>query len=564
MTKAQRYELLYVKFLWVFLIFGLCYNFLFNNMEMAVHGNYTGIFYDIIYSAAMSIWILAKYWLVKKGFLERNNLYLINRALGLFLMSLTIIYFNVGQWAYIITVFSILITSLTKGSKLGLWFTLYSFCVQALIMLIKVQYDSGAFIATNTNYAAQHYVILIIFYSIVAMFSVLCGKIYNENMNNEKENKRLLEELEEKYDQIAVAQDEIQFHYEKLKTTNKKLEETNEKLTANIAEFYTLQQITQAIGSILDISELLKYVNDIILGVMGVNNSSIILMDEKEKVLKVERTNIKSEEELLILRENIDCNILLSVLNNGKPIVENFVDPDVYVFTKGRDVNSLICVPLSSKTKKYGLVLVEHKYFNAFDEDNMRFLDIIGQQVGIAMENAELYQKMHEMATIDGLTGVYNRLYFQQRLQNEFDSAKEGGYELSLAIFDVDFFKAFNDTYGHLFGDKVIRSIAELAKGSLRPDDVIARFGGEEFVILYPRTDIKEAAERIEALRSKIASAQVKDNLVSTSITASFGVSSYPEFALTESELLRSADNALYIAKSSGRNCVRLAKDNHI
>jgi len=125
---------------------------------------------------------------------------------------------------------------------------------------------------------------------------------------------------------------------------------------------------------------------------------------------------------------------------------------------------------------------------------------------------------------------------------------------------DIDHFKRFNDTFGHLFGDKVLKHIAHLMKKSLRSGDIIARYGGEEFVILLPRTSVKEAYDKVERLRNIVAKTTIKDELVEASVTVSFGVSSYPEFANTESELLKTADNALYDAKESGRNCVRIPR----
>ncbi|MCX7843019.1 MAG: sensor domain-containing diguanylate cyclase [Clostridia bacterium] len=378
-------------------------------------------------------------------------------------------------------------------------------------------------------------------------------------MKSEEENQKLVKELSEKYDLLAVAQEESKYQYEKLKETNIKLEETNNKLTASIAEFYTLQQISQAISSILDVKELLRFINDVILGVLGVNNTTIVLYDEKRNRLKVHTTNIKDQAELIILKDNINCEILLNALCNSKPILDNFVDPDDYPFVAGREVNSLICVPLTTKTRRFGLVIVEHKYNNAFDDNNVRLLDIIGQQVGIAMENAELYQKMQEMATIDGLTGVYNRLYFTERLKTELENAKKGEYQLSLAIFDIDHFKRFNDTFGHLFGDKVLQSISNTVKASLRSTDILARFGGEEFIILFPYTNLEEAYEKVEILRKKIANTQVKDEYITASVTVSFGISSFPVCAFTEADLISSADDALYQAKAAGRNCAKVA-----
>ena len=337
------------------------------------------------------------------------------------------------------------------------------------------------------------------------------------------------------------------------------MEESNKRLTASIAEFYTLQEIGRVIGSIFDIQELLGHVNDIIIGVMGVNNSIVLTYNEDKEKFKVNTTNIKEHSDLIIINDNINCEVLFDCLKEKKPIMENFADSDTYPFIKNREVKSLICVPLSTKSRKFGMVIVEHKYFNAFDENNLRLLTVIGQQVGIGMENASLYQQMHEMATIDGLTQVYNRLYFQERLLKEFSDARENNYKLSLAIFDIDHFKKFNDTYGHMFGDKVLKNIAQLVKKSIRSRDIIARFGGEEFVLLFPRTSLEEAFEKVERLRKKIAGITIKDDVVAASVTVSFGVSCYPESSLTENELISRADDALYDAKSAGRNCAKVA-----
>ena len=171
-----------------------------------------------------------------------------------------------------------------------------------------------------------------------------------------------------------------------------------------------------------------------------------------------------------------------------------------------------MCIPLITRPKKFektqqiteaekiGLVLIEHKLANAFDNNNLRLMNVIGRQVGIAMENAALYERMNEIATFDNLTKIYNRLSFQEKLEEEFESAKRNNYPLSLAIFDIDHFKKFNDTYGHLFGDKVLKHIAAVIKNSLRSGDIFARFGGEEFIILFPKTDIERAAEKLKVL----------------------------------------------------------------
>ncbi len=400
---------------------------------------------------------------------------------------------------------------------------------------------------------------VICLYFVLAAMIKISSAVYNSSIRNEMENARLVIELGEKYEQLEVAQDEIKNQYDKLMETNRKLEDTNRRLTSSIAEFYTLQQISEAIGSILDINDLLNFVNDVIIGVMGVNYSTIVLLDHKKNRLKVQFTNIRNKEDLAVLNDNINCKLLLDILENGKPVMENSVIPENFDFIRTRKIGSFICLPLSSKSRKFGLTLIEHKNINTFDEDNLRLLTTIGKQVSMAIENAELYANLQEMATIDGLTGVYNRVYFHQKFEEEFNAAKTLGYDLTLVILDIDKFKKFNDTYGHLFGDVVLKSVAQTVRNNLRSTDTIARFGGEEFVILLPRTSIEEGIEKVEDLRLKIENNIIKDNLISVSVTASFGVSCFPYISVNQMELIRDADNALYKAKECGRNCFKIA-----
>lgn len=343
-----------------------------------------------------------------------------------------------------------------------------------------------------------------------------------------------------------------------------KLKEENARLNSSLGEFYTLQEISRAITSILDINILLKYVNDIIIGVLGVTYSTIAIYDNEKQKIKIHTTNIIDKYEKVILNDNINCTALLEVLKSGKPLIENNVNDEKYIFTENRDIKALICVPLTTAAQKYGIILAEHKaskfYSNEFSESNLKYLDIIGQQVSKSVENARLYEQVQEASKRDGLTGLYNRTFFNQKLEEEFNLAKKSNNLLSLAIFDIDFFKKINDTYGHLFGDKVLKSISKVVASSIRKTDTVARFGGEEFVVLMPGLDIKETYEKMEILRKEIETIKVSYDNKIVSITVSIGVCCYNKNIENERMLLQLADNALYKAKSAGRNCVKMAE----
>ncbi|MCX7710667.1 MAG: sensor domain-containing diguanylate cyclase [Clostridia bacterium] len=558
--RADKYESLYIWSTWLFIVLGLVYTVFMDFLNERLYTKTSIIIMHFCYFLSIIILNYLKKIILKREMLQKYNTYMGVRMLELLLLMFGIVFVGLGDFGFLFFTVMLIVTSLSRGTKTGMILLAAMFALNPIFYsLDRYVFELGTYNRFHRGETAEEIIIVISYFVIYILLAGICGKIHYENLDAERQNQNLVKELGEKYDLLAIAQEEAKVQYERLKDTNSRLEETNTRLTSSIAEFYTLQQISSAISSIFDVKELLRYVNDIILGVMGVNYSTIVLYDEKRKKLKVHTTNIKDQDEIIALTDNINCNILIDTLNNAKPILENFVDCEEYTFTKGREVKSLICIPLNTKTRSFGLVLVEHKYHNAFDDNNLRLLDIIGQQVGIAMENAELYQKMQEMATIDGLTGVYNRLYFQERLKSELANAISGEYHLSLAIFDIDHFKRFNDTFGHLFGDKVLKKISEIVKGDLRNTDVLARFGGEEFIILFPHTALEEAYEKVEALRLKISKTFVKDELVTASVTVSFGISSYPSCAVSEAELLRVADDALYKAKESGRNCVKLA-----
>lgn len=432
-----------------------------------------------------------------------------------------------------------------------------------LLQLISCYYEASLFVGIDNEYFSGNplaaLMTISLQYLLFTLFAYVWGVIHNEYATGEEENNMLIERLGDKYIQLEQTKRDMQSHYEKAKQSNQQLEDANRKLTASLAEFYTLQQISQAISSIFDMNELLKFVNDVIIGVMGVYHSTVALCHGPQNKLKVQVSSIFDKKELAIVTDYINSDVLKPSIEEGHSMIDNYVNAEDYPFTQGRKIQSLICVPLLAKGKTLGVVLIEHNIQDAFDTDNVRLLEIIAQQVSIAIENARLYQQMHDLATLDGLTGVYNRLYFQDKFQEEFKKAQENGYDLSLIMFDIDYFKKFNDTYGHMFGDLVLKTISAFIQKKLRKDDIFARYGGEEFVIVLPHTSLTQVAEKAEDFREGIAELTISDRVISASVTISIGVSSFPETAGRPSELIKTADDALYEAKHAGRNCVRMA-----
>jgi len=556
-----RYEKVIANFLGVIIPLLILSDAYTGYIEKPTTVNYGKTVLQVILYIALMASSLIKLFQIKENNLASGSLFTVLKYTDILLITLLISTFRHGLMYCFVAFAPVVSICIAKGFWGSIRNVLFIFIAQLSSFLLADRINLNE-IQWSEHFGFQHITLLVVHIIIfIALFRI--SGIRNEQYRiRDLDNQKLVSELKRKYEQLEQARVERQEQFEKLKEVNSQLEAMNKKLNSSLAEFFTLQQISQAIGSIIEMNELLKFVNDIIIGVMGAATSNIALYSKEGNRLKVQVTNITNARERAIVTDNINSPVLRECLEDGRPIIDNDVDSDKYPFTRGRNVKSLMCVPLQVKGTGYGLILIEHNIPNAFSEDNVRLLEVITRHVSIAIENARLYEQLQEYANTDSLTQVYNRLYFQNRLVEELNRAKQQGYEVSIIFFDVDDFKIYNDTYGHLFGDMILRAIALTVKESVRKDDVVARFGGEEFVILLPYTGKEMAYEKAEELRKKIAELVVCDNSnnISISVSVSMGVSTFPTLAGNELELLNSADEALYMAKKKGKNCVAVAQ----
>jgi diguanylate cyclase (GGDEF)-like protein len=166
--------------------------------------------------------------------------------------------------------------------------------------------------------------------------------------------------------------------------------------------------------------------------------------------------------------------------------------------------------------------------------------------------------QLRRLSAIDRLTGLFNRGYFDERVEAELSRARRGQQPLSLVMLDIDHFKRFNDRFGHAAGDTALRTVASLVRNMVRRHDIVARYGGEEFVVVLPETGAEAAAEKLEAIRAAVAVAAIRlpREHGSGSLTISAGVATFPADGVTTDDLLDEADARLFRAKESGRNRV--------
>ena len=228
-------------------------------------------------------------------------------------------------------------------------------------------------------------------------------------------------------------------------------------------------------------------------------------------------------------------------------------------------INSLLIIPVVLFDQNVGSFLLRAvRGSGTFNLREVSFCEIVAAATANSLERAHLYESMKRaneqlefLAVTDGLTGVYNRRFFRQRIEDEFERARRYKLPLSCMIMDVDDFKTVNDTYGHLIGDTVLRGIAATLLQSVRKSDVVARYGGEEFVVIMPQTGAAGAQIEAERVRREIGQREFEGLPKERSVTVSIGVSVYSMETMGDCEaLIRLADGALYSAKRTGKNRV--------
>jgi len=274
-----------------------------------------------------------------------------------------------------------------------------------------------------------------------------------------------------------------------------------------------------------------------------------VLTDEGYQVASV----ASGEEAIkLMTREEFDL-IITDIKMPGTDGME------VLRVAKARDPNQNVIVMTGYASTE---TAVESMKLGAADYITKPFnLDQIKIVVAKTLERSRLRQKAEEgelykqMSRIDGLTELYNYTFFQQLLKTEVERAHRYGHQLSLLMIDIDNFKRYNDAYGHPAGDEALRKLARVMSRAVRGCDFIARYGGDEFVVVLPETDQSEAKTIGERLRSLVAQTKYDGSQEEESvITVSVGLATYPKDAQSKEDLIKRADQALYRAKSKNRN----------
>jgi diguanylate cyclase (GGDEF)-like protein len=215
----------------------------------------------------------------------------------------------------------------------------------------------------------------------------------------------------------------------------------------------------------------------------------------------------------------------------------------------------VLCHPITYGETLLGILTVECFSRDTFTEEEILTLGTLADLLATALHNAMTFEEMEYQSITDCLTGIKTRRYFLESVHAEWSRASRSGRAFSLLLVDLDKFKTVNDTLGHLEGDLVLARVGRILEHKCRHSNVVARYGGDEFIVLMPETSIEHARVLGERLRSWLANDAL---LNKRGVTGSFGVASFPMHGATIEEIIRQADQAMYLSKTAGGNRVSM------
>lgn len=330
-----------------------------------------------------------------------------------------------------------------------------------------------------------------------------------------------------------------------------------------------LNSIYKAIASTLDLETLYETILNKSIELVGAEQGSLMILDKEAMELAVKATKGIDKAVLEDLRVRIGEGISGKVLERGTPLLVKDIERDIYKeedpTRKNRPrykTGSFVSIPLKVNTRTIGVLNISDKITGeVFSEEDRDVLLSFAHYASVALERGEYYREAKELKEVsitDPLTGLLNRRYFQERVFEEAERSKRHRQAFTLFMIDIDGFKNFNDSYGHIAGDQALRTVANALREGVRAIDVVARYGGEEFSVILPYTNKGDSIIIAERIRKGVEDTRFWGEKVppGEKLTISLGIATYPDDSDSIEGIVERADRALYLAKARGKNMV--------
>lgn len=339
-------------------------------------------------------------------------------------------------------------------------------------------------------------------------------------------------------------------------------ETTPQQRFSSERKIITALETSRYLSSILDLDELLEKIMDKAIELLGAEKGILFLYPEDRRFPHELEVRVSRNVECIETDQNTfftSRSVIKKVEQEKEPlIIEDAVTDNAFkdqASVINYSLRSVLCVPIQHRNTLLGVIYLDNRMISGlFNREDLWVLELISSQAGVSIENARLFKE----SVMDALTSIYNRAYFDNFLLHSAEAAWKDNKKLSLMLIDVDKFKTFNDTYGHQVGDTVLQSVAQVIRNKARKHDVAARYGGDEFAVILPDTEKKEAGvigkEINRAVREHKVIHKTGTGTHILNITVSVGVAEMTDNDRTA--LVKNADKALYQVKKLGRNCV--------
>ncbi|MEE9525469.1 MAG: diguanylate cyclase [Candidatus Woesearchaeota archaeon] len=386
--------------------------------------------------------------------------------------------------------------------------------------------------------------------------AVVCGPIGKEDYDYRELAARVgieEQELEDATSEIKeLNPDQIDLYRKMISILSgilPKLSHQKQTSDTEINELKALQSIIKMVNSSLDLDEVLHKIMEFLVTSLKATDCCVFVETEEgekkycykkevENLIKVEKAVSKKaiEDEQIITVRDISTRFGLEIVD---------------------DYNSMLSIPLKHRDKIIGSINLYGSSLGGISDEGLNFLTVMTDQVAIAVANAQRYGEVKELAVIDKLTGANNRRYFIEILEKKLEEEINVDRPIALILLDVDNFGNYNNTHGHPKGDELLRDLTRIIKTRVRDEDVIGRYGGEEFIVLMPGLKSNDAMEAAKRIKNAVAEHKFEGGEAQPNgkVTISLGLVSCMD-KVSSSDLIKEADNALYKAKETGKNKV--------
>lgn len=470
------------------------------------------------------------------------------------IIMIVLLVITADKLVYSILAVAVLSVYIVKGKQVGGKILIFTFLINITTVVFLGYEKYGDKFYYEKEFINEQLLETIIIYISLLLSCNLIVLLYERFIVSTNENLKLLEELNRNFENITETQDELKLTHAKLISLNKKVDESKKHVESTLDGVNFIQRVIESINCESELSVMLNNINEVISSCLKISNSSIIFYNEKRFVLY--SSTIYPKNELAVITDNLDCDILFEVINENKTIYDNNALPEKFPFIKERNIKAVMCIPIRSKIKIYGVLILEHVLGDVFNAVNSEMLTIGSQMIALAIENASNNKKIQDSVWKDSLTDVYTKSYFYEKLNDEIIKSQQNKYQSCLALIDIDGISSINNKYGYEAGDLVLKHVAKISDETIRNADIIGRNGEDGFIIFLPNITIERANDRMDKLRLGIEESVINYNNNSIKITVSIGIVSYPKSAKNFKQLIEIGETALKKAKQLGYNKV--------